>query len=156
MNEIKIRELREEDLKDVANLVVRLKRFNSEHDPLFIVTEDVEKRVLEYLSSAIRLDTRDVLVADADGKIAGMIMGEIIERHFYEPLKELMVTEIYILPEYRKAGLGRKLMDALIEKEKSKGCGMITVEFPTENLLAHKFYSSQGMRSIVSVYGKKI
>ncbi|MEM2615449.1 MAG: GNAT family N-acetyltransferase, partial [Thermoplasmatales archaeon] len=97
-----------------------------------------------------------VLVAEADGKIVGMIMGEIVERHFYEPLKELMVTEIYILPEFRKKGLGKKLMDSLIQKEKSKGCGIVTVEFPTENLLAHKFYSGQGMRSIISVYGKKI
>ncbi|MEM3428341.1 MAG: GNAT family N-acetyltransferase [Thermoplasmatales archaeon] len=156
MSDINIRELREEDLNDVANLVVRLKRFNSEHDPLFSVTADLERKVLEYLSSAIRLDTRDVLVAEADGKIVGMIMGEIVERHFYEPLKELMVTEIYILPEFRKKGLGKKLMDSLIQKEKSKGCGIVTVEFPTENLLAHKFYSGQGMRSIISVYGKKI
>ncbi|MEM2056403.1 MAG: GNAT family N-acetyltransferase [Thermoplasmatales archaeon] len=156
MSDINIRDLREEDLNDVANLVVRLKRFNSEHDPLFSVTADLERKVLEYLSSAIRLDTRDVLVAEADGKIVGLIMGEIVERHFYEPLKELMVTEIYILPEFRKKGLGKKLMDSLIQKEKSKGCGIVTVEFPTENLLAHKFYSGQGMRSIISVYGKKI
>jgi ribosomal protein S18 acetylase RimI-like enzyme len=156
MSEIKIRDLKEEDLKDTANLVIRLKKFNSEHDPLFVVTEGLEQKVTEYLSSAIRLDTRDVLVADNGGKIVGMIMGEIIERHFYEPLKELRVTEIYVLPEYRKSGLGRKLISSLIEKEKSKGCGMVTVEFPTENLLAHKFYTSQGMRSIISIYGKKI
>ncbi len=69
MTEVKIRDLKEEDLKDATNLVVRLKKFNSEHDPLFIVTSDLEERVLEYLSSAIRLDTRDVLVAEAGGSI---------------------------------------------------------------------------------------
>lgn len=42
----------------------------------------------------------------------------------------------------------------MADREKKKGCTMLTVEFPTENLLAHKFYTSQGMRSIISIYGK--
>ncbi|MEM0135269.1 MAG: GNAT family N-acetyltransferase, partial [Thermoplasmatales archaeon] len=66
------------------------------------------------------------------------------------------VTEIYLLPEFRKGGLGKKLLEALIEKEKAKSCNIITVEFPSENLLAHKFYTSLGMRSILSIYGKKV
>lgn len=156
MEEIKIRELKKEDIREASNLVIRLKKFNSEHDPLFNVSAELEKNVTEYLESAIELETRDVLVADSSGKIVGAIMGETLERPFYQPGKELRVTEIYLLPEFRKHGLGKKLIDALIEREKSKGCDMITVEFPTENLLAHQFYKSLEMRGILSVYGKKI
>jgi Acetyltransferases len=156
MEEIKIRDLKREDLKDATNLVMRLKKFNSEHDPLFNVSPDLEKNVTAYLESAIKLETRDVLVADYNGKIVGAIMGEIIDRPFYIPDKELRITEIYLLPEFRKGGLGRKLLDALVVREKGKGCGMITVEFPTENLLGHKFYTSLGMRGIQSIYGKKL
>jgi ribosomal protein S18 acetylase RimI-like enzyme len=133
-----------------------LKKFNSEHDPLFSISGDLEKNVTEYISSAIKLEDRDVLVADHDGKIVGVIMGEILNRPFYQPAKELRITEIYLLPEYRKTGLGKKLLDSLIEKEREKSCGVLTVEFPTENLLAHKFYTSQGMRSVISIYGKKL
>ncbi len=156
MEEIKIRDLKKEDVREASNLVVRLKKFNSEHDPLFNVSAELEKNVTDYLESAIKLETRDVLVADSNGKIVGAIMGEILDRPFYQPGKELRVTEIYLLPEFRKHGLGKKLIDALVEREKSKGCGMITVEFPTENLLGHKFYTSVGMRGILSVYGKKL
>lgn len=153
---IEIRELKQEDVKGASNLVIRLKKFNSEHDPLFSVSGDLEKNVAEYIISAIKLETRDVLVADNNGKVVGMIMGEVLDRPFYMPSKELRVTEIYILPEYRKTGLGKKLLDALLEKEKGKHCDVLTVEFPTENLLAHKFYNGQGMRSILSIYGKKL
>lgn len=156
MEEIKIRDLKKEDLKSAANLVMRLKKFNSEHDPLFNVSEDLEKNVTGYLESAIELDTKDVTVADLNGKIVGLIMGEVLDRPFYHPNKELRVTEIYLLPEYRKGGLGKKLLDALIEREKGKHCDVLTVEFPTENLLAHKFYTRQGMRGILSIYGKKL
>lgn len=155
MEEIKIRDLKRDDLQDASNLVMRLKRFNSEHDPLFTISADLEKNVLEYLESAIDLETRDVLVADFNGKVVGLIMGEILDRPFYLPGKELRITEIYFLPEYRKRGLGKKLLDALIVRENRKNCGVITVEFPTENLLAHKFYTGLGMRRIISVYGKK-
>ncbi|MCL4447713.1 MAG: GNAT family N-acetyltransferase [Thermoplasmatales archaeon] len=156
MEDIKIRDLKREDLKEATNLVMRLKKFNSEHDPLFNVSEELEKNVTEYLASAIKLETRDVLVADFKKKIVGVIMGEILTRPFYNPSKELRVTEIYLLPEYRKGGLGKKLLDSLIEKEKGKSCNIITVEFPSENLLAHKFYTGLGMRSILSIYGKQL
>jgi ribosomal protein S18 acetylase RimI-like enzyme len=156
MMKVNVRDLKQEDVKDASNLIIRLKKFNSEHDPLFSISEDIEKNVTEYLSNAIKLEDRDVLVADYDGKIVGVIMGEILDRPFYQPAKELRVTEIYLLPEYRKTGLGKKLLDTLIEKEKEKSCRVLTVEFPTENLLAHKFYTSQGMRSVISIYGKKL
>jgi ribosomal protein S18 acetylase RimI-like enzyme len=156
MEEIKIRDLKKEDIRDASNLVMRLKKFNSEHDPLFSVSPDLEKNVLEYLESAIKLETRDVLVADFKGKIVGAVMGEILDRPFYQPEKELRITEIYLLPEFRKGGLGKKMLDALVAKEGKKGCNIITVEFPSENLLAHKFYTGLGMRSILSIYGKKL
>lgn len=156
MMKIDIRDLKVEDLKEAANLVIRLKKFNSEHDPLFSLSEKLEENVKEYLNNSIKLETRDVLVADYNGKIVGLIMCEVLDRLFYVPEKELRVTEIYLLPEYRKMGLGKKLIDAIVEREREKGCEVLTVEFPTENLVAHKFYTGHGMRSILSIYGKKI
>ncbi len=154
--EVKIREIKEEDVKDAADLVVRLKKFNSEHDPLFSLNEKLEESVVSYLRSAIKLETRDAMIAESGNKIVGIIMADVNDRIFYEPLKEVRITELYVLPEFRKGGLGRKLIDAIVEKEKKKGCSVLTVEFPTENLVAHKFYTGLGMRSIISVYGKRI
>jgi ribosomal protein S18 acetylase RimI-like enzyme len=154
--EIKIREIKEEDVREAANLIVRLKKFNSEHDPLFSLNEKLEESVVSYLKSAIKLETRDAMIAESSNKIVGIVMADVNDRIFYEPLKEVRITELYVLPEFRKGGLGRKLIDAIVEKERKKGCSVLTVEFPTENLVAHKFYTGLGMRSIISVYGKKI
>ena len=154
--EIKIRDLEENDLKEATDLVVRLKKFNSEHDPLFALTEDLDNVVMKYLKESITMDSRDVLVAEEEGKIVGIVLAEIVDRLFYQPLKEVRITELYVLPAYRKKGLGKRLIDEIAKKEKKKGCNIITVEFPNENLLAHKFYTSQGMRSIICVYGKML
>jgi len=154
--EIKIRELKEKDIDESANLISRLKRFNAEHDTLFSLNENLEDIVKKYLKDSMGLKERDALVAEDNGKIVGIIMVEIIDRLFYKPRNEARITEIYILPEYRKKGLGRKLIDEIIAREAKKGCMILTVEFPSENLLAHKFYTGQEMRSIISVYGKSL
>ncbi|MCL5680552.1 MAG: GNAT family N-acetyltransferase [Candidatus Thermoplasmatota archaeon] len=154
--DIKIRDLKEDDLRESAALIVRLKKFNSEHDPLFLLNDKIEEAVNAYLKSSLRLENRDALVAEHLGKIVGVVMADIVDRMFYEPLKEARITELYVLPEFRKTGLGKKLIEAVAEKEKKRGCAMISVEFPTENLVAHKFYTGIGMRSVISIYGKKI
>ncbi len=156
MMKANIREIKTGDVDAVTKLIVRLKKFNSEHDPLFDLSDKVEDHVREYVNNAIEKETRDIIVAEAGGKIVGLVAGDILDRSFYKPEKELRITELYILPEYRKTGLGRKLIETLIQREKKKGCEVLTVEFPTENLVATKFYAGQGMRSVISVYGKKI
>jgi ribosomal protein S18 acetylase RimI-like enzyme len=156
MGDIKIRKIEEKDLRETGELIVRLKRFNAEHDPLFTITDDIERNVMEYLKNSIKGEDREVLIAEDNGKIIGVILGEIRDRLFYEPRREIRVRDIYILPHYRKRGLGKMMIDELEKRVKGKGVDIITVEFPNENLLAHKFYTALGMRSLICVYGKSL
>jgi len=151
-----IREMKEEDIEKAANLLLRLKKFNSEHDPLFSLVDNVEEEVKKYLKQAVKEQFRDAYVAEYQGKIIGIILADIIDRLFYNPRKEVRITDIYVLPEFRKKGLGTELLRELAKIEKKKGCSVITVEFPTENLVATKFFKGEGMRSIISIYGKII
>ncbi len=154
--DILIRELKEQDIDEATSLLLRLKKFNSEHDPLFNLDENIEEEVKKYLKQAVREQFRDAFVAESKGKIVGLILADIVDRLFYSPRKEVRVTDIYVLPEFRKKGLGSRLLHELAQIEKKKGCSVITVEFPTENLVATKFFKGEGMRSIISIYGKLI
>ncbi|MEM3977134.1 MAG: GNAT family N-acetyltransferase [Thermoplasmata archaeon] len=154
--EIKIRNMEEKDLKEATDLIMRLKKFNAEHDPLFTTTEDLMDNVMDYLKKTINNEEMEALVAEDNGKIVGMMLGEIRDRIFYEPRREIRVRDIYLLPHYRKRGLGKKLFEEIEKSVKGKGVDIITVEFPDENLLAHKFYSSLGLRSLMCIYGKAI
>ena len=154
--EIKIRNMEEKDLKEATDLIMILKKFNAEHDPLFTTTEDLMDNVMDYLKKTINNEEMEALVAEDNGKIVGIILGEIRDRIFYEPRREIRVRDIYLLPHYRKRGLGKKLFEEIEKSVKGKGVDIITVEFPDENLLAHKFYSSLGLRSLMCIYGKAI
>ncbi len=154
--DVKIRKFEEKDLEQTKSLIIRLKRFNSEHDPLFNLNSNIEDIVKNYILESLKRDDVDIFVADYNGKIVGVIIAHIYDRRFYIPEKEVRIMDLYVLPEFRKNGIGRALLNYAANYEKEKGCSILTVEFPSENLLAHKFYSSIGMRSIISIYGKTL
>lgn len=151
IEEIKIREIRPEDVNAVAELVVRLKRLNEEFDPLLKVRDDVFNQAKKYIESAMASENSLILVADRNGKIVGVVKVDIQDRIFYEPKVEGTIRELYVLPEFRRRGLAKRLIETAIEKLKGK-IGLITAEFPTMNEIAVNFYNKLGFRGIISTY----
>ncbi len=52
------------------------------------------------------------------------------------------IDELYVLPEYRKRGVGKKLMDELEKKAKELDCYRIFIESHFDHKVAHKFYEA--------------
>ena len=153
---VTIREARESDVEGLVDLVVRLKRLNGEFDPLFSARSDCAERAREYLLSAIR-DSKNhlVLVAEDNGKIIGVLKADIRERLFYSPSIEGAIVDFYVMPEYRRKGLGKQLLERAIAILRERGAQLITAEFPTLNQIAVNFYTKMGFRPLVSVYAKE-
>jgi len=153
---VTIREARENDVEGLVDLVVRLKRLNSEFDPLFSARNDCVERAREYLISAIR-DNKNhlVLVAEDAGKIVGILKADIRERLFYSPTIEGAIVDFYVMPEYRRKGLGRQILDKAIAILRERGAQLITAEFPTQNQIAINFYNKMGFRPLVNIYAKE-
>lgn len=77
-------------------------------------------------------------VAEEDGKIQGYMLYALHEDHFY-------VASITIHPDYRMQGIGRKLIDSLIQKFSIKRREIqLICEETNENLL---FFKSLGFKS---------
>jgi len=153
---VTIREARENDVEGLVDLVVRLKRLNSEFDPLFSARNDCAELAREYLISAIR-DNKNhlVLVAEDAGKIVGILKADIRERLFYSPTIEGAIVDFYVMPEYRRKGLGRQILDKAIAILRERGAQLITAEFPTQNQIAINFYNKMGFRPLVNIYAKE-
>ncbi len=153
---VTIREAREEDVDALIDLVVRLKRLNNEFDPLFSVRNDCAERAREYLLNALR-DSKNhlVLVAEDMGKIVGVLKADIRERLFYSPSVEGAIVDFYVMPEYRRKGLGRAMLERAITMLRERGAQLITAEFPTQNQIATNFYNKMGFRLLVSIYAKE-
>jgi|SRR3989337_1946570 len=150
-----IRPAQGRDIDSAAQLVVRLKRLNSEFDPMFTVRDDCLETAKQYLQEAIADQSGVVLVAEVKGKIVGLVKADLKDRRFYEPKTAGAIVDFYILPEHRRRKLGENLIQTTIEKLKQKGAQIVTAEFPSQNVIATNFYEKNGFRRLVCIYAAK-
>lgn len=141
-------------MEKAAELISRLKRLNGEFDPLLKTSRDLEEDSLRILKDRMTDNEYVILVAESDSKVVGVSKAAIRDRIYYEPRREGAIVELYIIPEFRRGNLGRALFDATVSSLKRKGAKLITAEFPSQNQIAHRFYTKMGYRSLTNVYAK--
>ncbi|MEM0275410.1 MAG: GNAT family N-acetyltransferase [Nitrososphaerota archaeon] len=154
MGEVILREAVEKDLDQVTRLVVRLKRLNEEFDPLLKNVQNIEEACREYMKKAIESRDSLVILAEHEGRVVGVLKAGFIDRVFYDPPLEGQIQEFYLLPQYRRMGIGKKMLEYAMEKLKDR-VSFITVSFPSLNTIAVSFYQKFGFRPIFSVYAKE-
>lgn len=148
MAEVNIRKANENDVKHLVDFVTRLKQVNEELDPMYIVHENLGEIVNEYIDRSLKRDNVVILVAEYGGKVIGMIRAEIVDRLFYTPRYEGLITDIYVHPSYRRKRIAEKLIARLVEELKTKGIELVSVIFPPGNRIAEKFFKKQGFRPL--------
>lgn len=86
------------------------------------------------------------LVAETNDKVIGMITGHVGERdesRVYKIERIGFIDEVCVHPSYRTSGIGRKLLDAMLELLYSEGVEFIGVGVAFKNPAFH-FYKSCG------------
>ena len=63
-------------------------------------------------------------------------------RHYVGKAVEL--DHVYINPQYRNQGLGKKFMDWIYNYVKTKGCNSMELNTYVQNYPSHKFYYNEG------------
>lgn len=82
---------------------------------------------------------RYIVCKDGD-KVIGFIGAWLIA-------SEGQITNLAVHPDYRKKGIGKKLMKSLISSLKDEGCNAITLEVRESNTIAKSLYKSLGFLS---------
>lgn len=157
---IHLRPAKASDVPALVPLLIRLKRLNEEFDPLLKVRADAEERAAEILQRDIASSSAVVLAAEGVGadkdRVVGVVRALVRERPFYTPEREGVILDIYLLPLYRRRGVGEMLLREVTARLKEKGAGVVTAEFPTQNEIAVRFYAKRGFRSITSLHARSV
>ena len=144
----------------VGRLLLRLKRLNEEFDPLLKVRPDAEEKAQEILRADLRDSKAVILAAEGvgvdQGRVVGIVRAGLRERPFYTPETEGVILEMYLLPLYRRHGMGEFLLRETTAKLKSKGAGIVTAEFPSQNEIASRFYARYGFRPITALHARSV
>jgi len=157
---VHLRPAREGDLAAILPLLLRLKRLNEEFDPLLKVRDDAEQQARQILKADIGNPKAIVLAAEGVGadrdKVVGFVRAHIRERAFYSPEHEGVILDIYLLPLYRRRGVGEFVLREITNALKAKGAGIVTAEFPAQNEIAGRFYTKRGFRPITAVQARSL
>lgn len=151
---VKMRRAVKADAKEVADLIDRLKKLNSEFDPLFGVVADSKERAEHYVLTSLESPRALFLVATQASKVIGMVRGEIRERLFYEPSSEGFITEMYVLPEHRRRQLGHDMLDRASKELVKMGAQIIVADLPSRNEIGVHFYTKRGFRRLVETFAR--
>jgi ribosomal protein S18 acetylase RimI-like enzyme len=153
--EPRIREASLEDVGEAAELLVRMKRFNAEFDPLLNVAEDAGPQASKYIADSVGAKGTVVVVATSGDRVVGVLRAELRDRRFYEPSKEGHITDLYILPEARRKALGKRMLEDAKKRLAARGAKLITAEFPAQNHFAMAFYHKNGFRALTNLYASE-
>jgi ribosomal protein S18 acetylase RimI-like enzyme len=157
---IHLRPARPADVSALVPLMLRLKRLNEEFDPLLRVREDAESQAREILKAALSDPKTIVLAAEGIGpdrdKVVGFVHALLRERPFYTPETEGVIVDIYLLPLYRRHGVGEYLLKEISAQLKARGAGVVIAEFPAQNEIASRFYAKRGFRPITSRHARPL
>jgi ribosomal protein S18 acetylase RimI-like enzyme len=99
----------------------------------------VESSALEFLA-----DPRHRLVVVLDNDLVVGFVSAVIYLHPDKPGPELWINEVGVAPTHQRQGIGKALMQAILDLAKQAGCGEAWVLTERDNLPAMAMYTSTG------------
>ncbi|MDR2099195.1 MAG: GNAT family N-acetyltransferase [Campylobacteraceae bacterium] len=117
----------------------------------YIADEMGGGRVLDEKSSALLIkalashERAIVLLLSSEGEFTGLLTAfENIATFSAKPM--INIHDIVVLKKYRGCGMGRMLMNALIDEAKKRGCARISLEVREDNKIAQNLYKSMDFK----------
>ena len=104
-------------------------------------------------------DNALVLVCEKSGKISGYAYGterKVENSHFTIERRYIQVNDLYVLPECRKQGIGRALLEACREHSLKRGISTLEIGVYAFNQDALVFYNKLGYTPYAIRLSKKI
>ena len=143
---MEIRKIKSDDLPGMALLY---KGFWNEDSDL--------NKMQETLQEFEKCKDHIVYNAILDNKVIGTILGIVCKSLYGTGVPFLVIEDFIVDEEQRRKGVGKKLLAAIENEAKRKGCNQIILVTETERKETQLFYESCGFPHGVNVgYKKKI
>jgi GNAT superfamily N-acetyltransferase len=140
-NTLKIRKATPDDTSLILSFIKAL----AEYEKLSHEVVTTESQLQEQLFSPT--SPASVLIAELSGKPVGFAL------YFYNfstflGKKGIYLEDLFVLPESRGSGVGKALLEHLIQRAKDEGCGRVEWWVLDWNTPAIEFYKSMGARAM--------
>lgn len=154
---MEIRKAKLEDLKEICSMGYQLSLDMSALEPeYFAVAQQREAPMRE----AILEETKDIFLADLDGKIVGFACvwecETKAEENYLVPGKFAYLSDLVLLPESRGRGIGGALLDACKNWAGQRGISRMKLDSLCKNEVANHLYEREGFRPVVQTMWAKL
>ena len=139
-SKLKIERVREEELPELVE--VYLKAYKGLEEYAYTHPEDVKS----YLNWLWNRDNEGFFTAKVGGKIVGFVAGDANWFSKRERKRVGAIHEIVVLPEYQGQGIGKALMERVLNYFKEKGLDTAELWVGDENRKAFEFYKRFGFQ----------
>jgi len=141
---------REAITSDLDNLLALWKATRAEHKDWFedykVQKENVMELMADFFTECISSKNHILAVAESGKQLVGFVLAEI--KDFFPPIyiweKEGIIRNIYVNPDYRKKGIGEKLMLKAYSFFNDQ-IDIITVQTSVKNKSAINFYKKNDL-----------
>jgi len=142
-----IRPATRRDIPALVALWEELMEFHRQRDPFFTRAPDGGRIFARFVEENIRNESACVLVAVVDSKIVGYCQG-MLDRH--PPALALsdfgQILDFGVTAEYRRAGIGQQMFQALCEWFRREGMHRVEVRHSTCNEVGAQFWPKMGFQ----------
>ncbi len=131
---VQVRDAQPDDAPYVVRLIRELAAADGDQSP---ITDD-------YAVCYLRAAGCGVLLAEADGQIAGLLSYSI-RPDLYHGANSGLIETLIVSEPYRGCGIGSTLLSVLLGRLESIGCAEVSVTTMPDNEGALRFYRSHGL-----------
>lgn len=154
--DIEIRKANKNDIDSIVNLANELYEtempFDTNLKAGYYKTKTGRKQLLKDIKSKKKI----VLVAILNNNIVGFVDGYIYDKEEMYKKKVAYLDSISVSKDYKRNGIGTKLIDEFTNIMKEKGCSYIKLNAFRNNVPAVELYKKKDFKEYSVFYMKKI
>lgn len=150
MDNLTIRRASSSDVEKIVELILLLQEHAEKSNPLiWRITEEGKRLLKQKVENDLADRTIHVLLAEADGEIVGYVQGEVTSRSDHMPRTVGQISLMYVVKQFRRKGVGRRLIKELCRFFGSNKAEDLTVRYIIGNKEAEGFWRKLGFESII-------
>ena len=151
MDNLTIRRATCSDVERIVELGLLLQEHVEKSNPsVWRITEEGKKLIKQKVETDLVDSNVLVLLAEVDGEVIGYVRGEVTSRSDHLPETVGHVSLMYVMIQFRRKGVGRRLMKELCKFFDSQKAEDLTVRYIIGNKEAERFWRNLGFEPIIT------
>lgn len=147
MSNIILRRAERADAEAVTGLIIALAEFEELPPP----TTEAQARLIEHgFGDSPKFEVLLAEVEGASGPVGYALLLQTYSTFLAQP--SLYLEDLFVLPEYRKRGIGRALLQRCVRMAYERGCGRMEWSCLDWNTNAQAMYEAMGARRLREWY----